>query len=100
MDETTAAAVAAAAIYSRVVGPHQMYLVEAVVVGFGIKGRWRRLVNVGVGVALADLLMAPAANETGNWWLMVVGLVAGILAASAASAEHDRREEAAVPDRR
>jgi hypothetical protein len=94
MDETTAAAVAAAAIYGRVFGPFQTYLVEAVVAGFAVRSRWKRLVNLGVGVALADLLMAPAAHETGNWWLLVVGLIAGILASAAAAQAHDQQAAA------
>lgn len=94
------AVVALGAGYARLFGARQTQVVEWVVAGFRVKGRWRGLVNLAVGLAIAGAVSAYAAWRAGEWALFAAGLLAGLLASDEAARVHDEsatKERAAKP---
>lgn len=88
--------------YAKLFGPRQTQIVEWIVTGFAVKSRWRGLVNLGTGVAIAGAVSAFAAWQSGQWGMLAAGLLAGLLAADEASKVHDEKarqddREADVP---
>ena len=93
MDTDTAAFLAvvltASVAYSRALGATQCQIAAWVIAAFRTPSRWRGLVNLGVGVALATAVSVVAAWQAGNWGLLPAGVLAGVLASVEAAKVHD-----------
>lgn len=87
------AIVAAASVaYGKILGPYQMQLSEWVIAAGRVPSRWRGLVNLGVGVALATAVAAVASWQAGDWAVLAVGFLGGILASVEAAKVHDAKD--------
>lgn len=85
------AVVTLGAAYARLFGGRQTQIVEWIVSGFGVKSRWRGLVNLAVGLAIAGAVSAYASWQTGQWAMLAAGLLAGLLASDEAARVHDEQ---------
>jgi hypothetical protein len=98
MDESTlrdltaliAVVVTVAAAYGKALGSTQMTLVEWVIAATGVAARWRGLLNLAIGISLAQALSGLAVWVIGEPRLLAIGLVAGLIASVEAARVHDR----------
>ncbi|MGB3330153.1 MAG: hypothetical protein WBA46_14425 [Thermomicrobiales bacterium] len=79
----------AAAAYGKIVGPHQTELTETIIEALSVPKRYKRVVNLAVGVTTAGALFAVAAYATGQWVLLVPGVTAGFLSSVEAGKVYD-----------
>lgn len=84
-----AVVVAVSLAYGKAFGATQCQIVEWFVQGFRIPSRWKGLLNLVIGVALAALVALFAAVKTGEWSIVGVGALAGVLASVEAARVHD-----------
>lgn len=75
--------------YGKLFGQYQFQIVEWVIAAGSIDGRYRGIMNLLVGVALAGMFSGLAAWQIGDWSLVIVGLLAGVLASVEAAKVHD-----------
>jgi hypothetical protein len=96
MDEQIArllALVAAVATgYGQLFGRYQFQIVEWIIAAGSIDGRYRGVVNLVVGVVLAGAFSGLAAWQIGDWGVVIVGLLAGMLASVEAAKVHDAED--------
>lgn len=85
------AVVTLGAAYGKMFGGRQTQIVEWIVTGFGVKSRWRGLVNLAVGLVIAGAVSAYAALRSGEWAMLAAGLLAGLLASDEAARVHDEQ---------
>jgi hypothetical protein len=83
---------AVAAGYGQLFGRYQFQIVEWVITAGSIDGRYRGVVNLVVGVALAGAFSGLAAWQIGDWAVVIVGLLAGVLASVEAARVHDAED--------
>lgn len=86
---TIAAVTAAAAAYVKVLGPMQVYLVEAIIDATSISTRYKRLLNVAIGVSLAVAVTFVTILQGAPWWFVGVGIFGGLAASIEAAKAHD-----------
>ena len=84
---------AASVAYSRALGGYQQQISAWVIAAGRVPSRWRGLVNLGVGVALATAVAAVASWQAGDWAVLAVGFLSGILASVEAAKVHDARDQ-------
>lgn len=84
-----AAVVALSVAYGKALGGYQYQIVEWVVDAFEVKSRYKGLVNLGVGIVLAACFAFLVAWQSGEWFVMATGILAGVLASVEASKIHD-----------
>ena len=95
---TLAAAVVAVSIgYGQVFGKYQFQLVEWLVAATAIPSRYRGLLNLAVGVAIATSYSGFAAWQAGEWRLLALGSLAGVFAAVEAAKVHDTKPAGQPP---
>lgn len=93
------AVVTLGAAYAKLFGARQTQIVQWVIEGFGVRSKWRGLVNLAVGLAIAGAVSAYAAWQTDQWAMLVAGVLAGLLAADEAARVHDEQAvREAVPE--
>ena len=76
--------------YARIVGPLQMDVSQAFIDAFGVPSHYKRLLNLGVGLALAAAVAIIGALAVDSWALVPAGILAGIMASVEASKVHDQ----------
>jgi cobalamin synthase len=81
--------VALAAGYAKAFGVYQCQLVQWVIDAGEVPGRFRGLVNLAVGTALAAAFGALGARQADDPGLLALGLLAGVLASVEAAKVHD-----------
>lgn len=86
---TIAVIAGAAAAYVKFLGPLQVYLVEAIIEATSISSRYKRLLNVAVGMSLAVAVTFVAILQGAPWWLISVGIFGGLAASIEAAKAHD-----------
>jgi hypothetical protein len=88
-----AAAVAAVSVgYGKVFGKYQFRLVEWILTATCAPGRYKGLVNLAVGVAVATGFSAFAAwRADHDWALLALGCLAGVFASVEAADVHDHQ---------
>lgn len=99
MNETTIGEVTAliavvgsvAAAYGKAFGSTQMALVEWVIAAGEVESRWRGILNLAIGLLLAQASSGLAVWVTGDPRFLAVGLLAGIIASVEAARAHDAR---------
>jgi hypothetical protein len=84
-----AAVVALAAGYAKAFGASQYRIVEWVIAAGRVPGRFRGVVNLAVGVAIATAFGGLSAWQAGDPRLLALGLLAGVLASVEAAKVHD-----------
>lgn len=94
---TIAAVAAAAAAYVKVLGPMQVYLVEAVIEATSISSRYKRLLNVAIGVSLAVAITVVTILQGAPWWFIGVGIFGGLAASIEAAKAHDAAKTKSTP---
>ena len=77
--------------YGKFMGPYQTELTEAFCQAFGVKSRYKKMWNLGVGVTLGLVITGVAAYYMGNWGITPLGFLAGIFASSEAAKKHDEQ---------
>ena len=98
MDENVSQLLAAAAAvvavsvgYGKVFGKYQFRLVEWLLTATCAPGRYKGLVNLAVGVAVATGFSAFAAGQADrDWSLLALGCLAGVFASVEAADVHDQ----------
>lgn len=83
-----------AAAYGKAFGRTQMQLVQWVIEALIVPNRYRGLLNLGIGVGLAQIMSAIAAWVIGEPRLLAIGLLAGIIASIEAASAHDAADAA------
>ena len=78
-----------AAAYGKALGGTQMTLVEWVIAASTIESRWRGLLNLAIGLLLAQALSGLAVWVIGDPHFLAVGLLAGLIASVEAARAHD-----------
>lgn len=78
-----------AAAYGKALGGTQMTLVEWVIDASAIESRWRGLLNLAIGLLLAQALSGLAVWIIGDPRFLAVGLLAGLIASVEAARAHD-----------
>jgi hypothetical protein len=86
-----AAVVGLGAGYGKVFGPFQCQIVEWVIAAAQIRPRFRGVVNLAVGVGLGSAFGALAAWQMGDWAILALGSIGGILASVEAARVHDEQ---------
>lgn len=79
--------------YGKVFGPHQTVITQYFIDAFGVRKRFKGVMNLGIGTALATMLAALAAFQADNWLLLGFGIIGGIKASVEASRAHDAEDE-------
>lgn len=95
-----ATVVALAAGYAKAFHVHQFQIVEWVIDAGRVPGRFRGLVNLVVGVAIAAAFSGLGAWQAEESALLALGLLAGVLASVEAAKLHDARDAGAVSEAR
>lgn len=85
--------------YGQLFGRYQFQIVEWIIAAGSIDGRYRGVVNLGVGVTLAGAFSGLAAWQIGDWAVVIVGLLAGVLASVEAARVHDAEDHGAMISR-
>lgn len=75
--------------YGKAMGTQQAAISEAVISAGTIGSRYKRVVNLAIGLVLAILFTAVAALWLGSWEIVPAGVLAGILASTEANKAHD-----------
>lgn len=81
--------IALAVAFGKAFGPYQMTLSQWVIDALKVKGRYRGLVNLAVGLVIATGFSVIAAYEMEQWAIVAVGAFAGFLASIEAGRQHD-----------
>jgi hypothetical protein len=81
--------VGASITYAKTIGPYQEAMSQVAIESFGVSSRYKKAVNLGVGLLLASILTVVAAYAIGNMIVIPAGLVAGIFASVEAQRVHD-----------
>lgn len=84
--------VAISAGYARAFGETQAYAVQAIIDAWRIASRWRPILNIAVGVAIATAFAVAGAYFIHEWSFVPAGILGGILAAVSAAKVHDQAE--------
>lgn len=79
----------AATAYGKVLGPIQVQLVEWIIEATALKSRFKGLLNLAVGVALAVAITVVTILQGAPWWFLGIGLFGGMIASIEASKAHD-----------
>lgn len=79
-------------LYAQRFGDAQCQLVEWVIAAGKVPGRWRGLLNLGVGVALALAFTGLGALVAGDATILAAGCLAGVLASIQAAKAHDQAD--------
>lgn len=85
---------AVALAYGRLAGPVQMQVSQWVIDAGQIRSRFRGLVNLGVGMLLAASFGLLAAWQGGDWSVLAVVILAGVVASVEAAKVHDEASPA------
>ena len=88
-----ATVVALSAGYAKAFGAHQFQIVEWVVDAGGVPGRFRGIVNLIVGVAIATAFGGLGAWQAGDPGILALGLLAGAFASVEAAKVHDGQDQ-------
>lgn len=91
MTALIAVVVSVAAAYGKAFGSTQMTLVEWVIAASAIESRWRGLLNLAIGLLLAQALTGLAVWMVGDTRLLAIGQIAGVIASVEAARAHDDR---------
>ena len=83
--------------FGKFFGPYQMELSQAVIDAGEIPTRYKRLINIGVGLVLAVGFMVGAAYILDLWPLVWIGFLAGLLSSVEASRTHEAKTTVNVP---
>jgi hypothetical protein len=75
--------------YGKTFGSTQEAITQAVVDAFAIRSRYRRLTNLGVGIAIALIIAGAAAWKLGSWDVVTIGVIAGLMASVEAARAHE-----------
>jgi hypothetical protein len=78
-----------AAAYGKALGGTQMALVEWVVAATQVESRWRGLLNLAIGVTLAQGMSGLAVWIIGDPRFFAIGLLAGLISSVEAARTHD-----------
>lgn len=81
--------VGASVTYAKTFGPYQAALTEMLVTALNTPSRYKPVVNLGVGVALASVVTVVAAWAIGNTLVIAAGLIAGLFGSIEAQRVHD-----------
>ena len=81
--------ISVAAGYSKLFAEIQMYLTQSLIDAFQVESRYRKLLNIGLGVGIATAVSLITVLYFHEWKFMSVGVVAGIIASAQASKAHD-----------
>ena len=81
------------ALYGKAFGPYQVQLVQWAIDAFRVTSRWRGLLNLAIGVLFAMAVSVIAAGKLGNWWIVPIGALAGVMASIEAAKVHDQAKE-------
>jgi hypothetical protein len=76
--------------YGKAFGPYQTQVAQWVIDALGIARRYRGLVNLGTGVAIATAFTVVAAGQLGQPGIIAIGVLAGVFASVEAGRVHDR----------
>lgn len=85
-----------AVAYGKAFAGHQEQITQAVIDAFQVKSRYKRLVNIAVGILIAAGMTAVGAAWLHAWEIVPAGVLAGILAAVEASKQHEAAKESAA----
>lgn len=88
------AIIAVASQLATAFGPYQESITEAVIEGFGIPKRFKRLTNFGVGLTLGLLFAVVIAFYMGAPIFIPIGVLIGVLASVSAAKAHDSQKVA------
>ena len=81
-----------AAAYGKAFGSTQMTLVEWVITASDLDRRWRGLLNLGIGLLLAQALTGLAVWMIGDPRFLAIGVLAGLIASVEAARVHDANQ--------
>jgi hypothetical protein len=81
--------VGASVTYAKTFGPYQSALTEMVVTAWNTPSRYKAVVNLGIGVALAAVVTVIAAWAIGNVLVIPAGVIAGLFGSIEAQRVHD-----------
>jgi hypothetical protein len=81
--------VGASVTYAKTIGPYQEVLTQVAVETFGVESRYKKVVNLGVGILLASILTVVAAYAIGNMIVIPAGIIAGVFASAEAQRVHE-----------
>ena len=91
-----AVVVSIAAAYGKAFGKTQMQLVQWTIEALVVPNRYRGLLNLAIGVGLAQIMSAIAAWVIGEPRFLAIGLLAGIIASIEAAGAHDAIDKSAA----
>lgn len=75
--------------YAKTFGSHQEALTQVAIETFAVKARYKKAVNLGVGLLVASILTVVAAYAIGSYVVIPAGIVAGLFASVEAQKVHD-----------
>jgi hypothetical protein len=75
--------------YGKAFAGYQAAITQAFIDAFAVPSRFRRLLNLAVGILIASAFTAVGALWLESWAIVPAGVLAGILAAVEAGKEHD-----------
>ncbi len=82
--------------FGKVFGGYQTEITQAIIDAVGVRSRYRRLVNMAIGILIASLFTVVGALSIGApWQIIPAGVLAGIMASVEASRVHDQESTAA-----
>ena len=81
--------VGASVTYAKTIGPYQEVLTQVAVESFNVKRRFKKAVNLGVGLLLASVVTVVAAYAIGDPIVIPAGIIAGLFASAEAQRVHD-----------
>ena len=76
--------------FGKAFGPYQTEISQAVIDALQVPSRYRRILNMGIGVAIGVIFTLVGALSIGEWQIVPAGILAGIMASVEASKVHDR----------
>lgn len=80
-----------AVAYGKAFGVYQASITQAVIDAAQVPSRYRRLLNLVVGVTVATAFTVVGAEWLGQWELVPAALLAGVLASVEAASFHDAK---------
>ena len=78
--------------YGKAFGTYQSEITQAVIDVFEVKTRFRRILNLTVGIMIANAFTIVGAAWLHAWGVIPAGMLAGILASVEAGRTHDARK--------
>jgi hypothetical protein len=75
--------------YGKAFAGYQAAITQAFIDAFAVPSRFRRLLNLVVGILIASAFTVVGALWLGSWTIVPAGVLAGILAAVEAGKAHD-----------